>query len=103
MVNDLHRLASLTPHFTGLLDHGNDNLNMFEINISSLNSTSQMVKPYIKKYIFSTPYYSDNLADCRIQLGLTSAPTVQFHPALGGPNKSNKLSVISYDLNRKCV
>ncbi|WWC60794.1 uncharacterized protein I303_103370 [Kwoniella dejecticola CBS 10117] len=34
------------------------------------------------------------------QLGLSSAPTVQFHPALAGPNKSNKLSVITYELNR---
>ena len=37
------------------------------------------------------------------QLGLSSAPTIQFHPAQSGPNKSNKLSVISYDLNRKCA
>ncbi|WWC89728.1 uncharacterized protein L201_004653 [Kwoniella dendrophila CBS 6074] len=34
------------------------------------------------------------------QLGLSSAPTLMFHPALSGPNKSNKLSVITYELNR---
>lgn len=34
------------------------------------------------------------------RLGLASAPTVQFHPALTGPNKANKLDVISLDLNR---
>ncbi|OCF55997.1 oligosaccharyltransferase complex subunit gamma [Kwoniella mangroviensis CBS 10435] len=34
------------------------------------------------------------------ELGLTSAPTVMFHPALTGPNKSNKLSVITYEMNR---
>ncbi|WVR05412.1 hypothetical protein IAU60_002427 [Kwoniella sp. DSM 27419] len=34
------------------------------------------------------------------RLGLSSAPTVQFHPALSGPNKSNKLSVVTYELNR---
>lgn len=43
----------------------------------------------------------DNRADW--QLGLTSAPTVQYHPAATGPNKSNKLSVVSYDLNRQQV
>jgi oligosaccharyltransferase complex subunit gamma len=37
------------------------------------------------------------------QLGLTSAPTVQYHPAATGPNKSNKLSVVTYDLNRQYV
>ncbi|KAK8869525.1 hypothetical protein IAR55_000091 [Kwoniella newhampshirensis] len=35
------------------------------------------------------------------QLGLTSAPTLQFHPPLAGPlRNSNKLSVITYELNR---
>jgi oligosaccharyltransferase complex subunit gamma len=36
-----------------------------------------------------------------MQLGLSSAPTVQFHPAMAGPNKGNKLSVITYDMNRQ--
>jgi oligosaccharyltransferase complex subunit gamma len=35
------------------------------------------------------------------RLGLTTAPTVQFHPALSGPNKGNKLGVVSHDLNRQ--
>ncbi|OCF40625.1 oligosaccharyltransferase complex subunit gamma [Kwoniella heveanensis CBS 569] len=34
------------------------------------------------------------------RLGLSSAPTVMFHPAQAGPNKSNKLSVVTYDMNR---
>lgn len=28
---------------------------------------------------------------------------MQFHPALAGPNKSAKLSVVTYDLNRAYV
>jgi len=71
---------------------------MFEISTSSRNSISPKVKRSTRR--------SDHLsAKGRIlmlaQLGLTSAPTVQFHPAASGPNKSNKLSVITYDLNRK--
>ncbi|KAL7424300.1 oligosaccharyl transferase subunit ost3/OST6 [Cryptotrichosporon argae] len=34
------------------------------------------------------------------RLGLTTAPTVMFHPAQIGPNKGNKLDVVTYDLNR---
>lgn len=35
------------------------------------------------------------------QMGLQTAPTVQFHPAAAGPDKAAKLSVVTYDLNRK--
>ncbi|ODN88406.1 oligosaccharyltransferase complex subunit gamma [Cryptococcus wingfieldii CBS 7118] len=34
------------------------------------------------------------------QLGLTSAPTVMFHPPLAGERRNNKLGVINYDMNR---
>ncbi|CAD6576916.1 MAG: oligosaccharyl transferase subunit ost3/OST6 [Tremellales sp. Tagirdzhanova-0007] len=51
------------------------------------------------QHFFAQLDFSDGQAVYQ-KLGLTSAPTVQFHPALSGPNKGNKLSVITYDLNR---
>lgn len=45
--------------------------------------------------------YHSNLTVADLKLGLSTAPTVQFHPATAGPNKGNKLEVISYDLGRK--
>jgi oligosaccharyltransferase complex subunit gamma len=34
-------------------------------------------------------------------MGLQTAPTVQFHPALAGPDKAAKLSAVTHDLNRQ--
>ncbi|KAK4684548.1 oligosaccharyltransferase complex subunit gamma, partial [Tremellales sp. Uapishka_1] len=51
------------------------------------------------QHFFAQLDFSDGQAVYQ-KLGLTTAPTVQFHPAVSGPNKSNKLVVVTYDLNR---
>ncbi|WRT67444.1 uncharacterized protein IL334_004415 [Kwoniella shivajii] len=51
------------------------------------------------KHFFAKLDFQDGQAIYQ-QLGLTSAPTVMFHPALAGPNRNNKLSVVTYELNR---
>ncbi|ORY22574.1 putative dolichyl-diphosphooligosaccharide-protein glycotransferase [Naematelia encephala] len=63
------------------------------------SSWKRMPKDVRDQHFFAQLDFSDGQAVYQ-RLGLSSAPTVQHHPALSGPNKGNKLSVITYDLNR---
>ncbi|KAK1925155.1 hypothetical protein DB88DRAFT_488109 [Papiliotrema laurentii] len=73
----------------------------FEPNFRAVASSwRRMPEDVRKQHFFASLDFPDGGAIYQ-RLGLQTAPTLQFHPALSGPNKSNKLSVVTYDLNRK--
>ncbi|EIW66327.1 hypothetical protein TREMEDRAFT_45798 [Tremella mesenterica DSM 1558] len=72
----------------------------FDPSVHQVAASWKRLPKYVRdQHIFAQLDFADGQAIYQ-KLGLTSAPTVQFHPALSGPNKGNKLSVITYDLPR---
>ncbi|WVQ78613.1 hypothetical protein IAT38_000699 [Cryptococcus sp. DSM 104549] len=63
------------------------------------DSWARLPKATRNQHFFAKLDFTDGQAIYQ-QLGLTSAPTVMFHPPLAGPRRNNKLSVVTYDLNR---
>jgi oligosaccharyltransferase complex subunit gamma len=84
------RCISLTPR-----------LSEFEPSLRLVSSSWRRQPAHIRDtHFFAELDFSDGQAIYQ-RLGLSSAPTVQFHPSAAGPGKGNKLEVISYDVNRK--
>lgn len=76
-------------------------LSEFEPSFRLVSSSWRRQPAHIRDtHFFAELDFSDGQAIYQ-RLGLSSAPTVQFHPSATGPAKGNKLEVISYDVNRK--
>ncbi|OXH16078.1 oligosaccharyltransferase complex subunit gamma [Cryptococcus neoformans A1-35-8] len=63
------------------------------------DSWARLPKSQRDQHFFARLDFADGQAIYN-QLGLTSAPTVMYHPPLAGPRRNNKLSVVNYDMNR---
>lgn len=78
-----------------------DTCRVFDPSFSQVaDSWARLPKSQRDQHFFARLDFADGQAIFN-QLGLTSAPTVMYHPPLAGPRRSNKLSVINYDVNRK--
>ncbi|WWD16213.1 hypothetical protein CI109_100639 [Kwoniella shandongensis] len=74
---------------------------VFDPAFNSVAASWRKVPKQVREQHFFAKLDFENGQEVYQQLGLTSAPTLQFHPPLAGPNRnSNKLSVITYELNR---
>ncbi|WVO14155.1 hypothetical protein L204_101786 [Cryptococcus depauperatus] len=63
------------------------------------DSWARLPKAQRDQHFFARLDFADG-QEIYSQLGLSSAPTVMYHPPMAGPKRNNKLSVITYDIKR---